>query len=52
MPGGFKKDLPLLLAQDKIFVSVRGESVRISPHLYSTDEDINRLFTILEKMAY
>ena len=51
-PGGFKKDLPLLLAQDNIFVSVRGESVRIAPHLYSTDEDINRLFTVLEKMTY
>lgn len=51
-PGGFKKDLPLLLAQDNIFVSVRGESVRISPHLYSTDEDIDRLFAVLEKVAY
>ena len=50
-PGGFKKDLPLLLAKDNIFVSVRGESVRISPHLYNTDEDIHRLFTVLEKVA-
>lgn len=49
--GGFKKDLPLLLAQDNIFVSVRGDSVRISPHLYTTDEDISRLFAVLEKVA-
>jgi selenocysteine lyase/cysteine desulfurase len=50
-PGGFSKDLPLLLAQENVFVSVRGESVRISPHLYTTDEDINRLFAVLEKVC-
>ncbi|UCD77226.1 MAG: aminotransferase class V-fold PLP-dependent enzyme [Desulfobacterales bacterium] len=49
--GGFKKDLPLLLAQDNIFVSVRGDSVRISPHLYTTDQDIDRLFAVLEKVC-
>ena len=50
-PGGFNKDLPQLLAQDNIYVSVRGESVRISPHLFTTDEDIDRLFTVLEKVT-
>ncbi|CAB1083872.1 aminotransferase [Alkalispirochaeta odontotermitis] len=50
-PGGFDKELPQLLAQDKVFVSVRGESVRISPHLFTTVEDIDRLFAVLEKMA-
>ena len=50
-PGGFNKDLPLLLAQENVFVSVRGDSVRISPHLFSTDEDIDRLFTVLEQVA-
>ena len=50
-PGGFDKDLPQLLAQDNIFVSVRGESVRISPHLFTTDEDIDRLFAVLEKVT-
>jgi len=50
-PGGFPKDLPLLLAQENIYVSVRGESVRISPHLFTTDEDIERLFTVLEQVA-
>ncbi len=50
-PGGFREDLPLLLAQDNVFVSVRGESIRISPHVYSTDEDINRLFAVLEKVT-
>jgi len=50
-PGGFREDLPALLAQDNVFVSVRGESIRISPHVYNTDEDIDRLFTVLEKVT-
>ena len=50
-PGGFREDLPALLAQDNVFVSVRGESIRISPHLYTTKEDIDRLFTVLEKVT-
>ena len=48
-PGGFSKDLPSVLAQGNVFVSVRGESIRVSPHLFTNDEDINRLFTVLEK---
>ncbi|RLB79651.1 MAG: aminotransferase [Deltaproteobacteria bacterium] len=50
-PGGFREELPALLAHDNVFVSVRGESIRISPHLYTTDEDIGRLFTVLEKVT-
>jgi selenocysteine lyase/cysteine desulfurase len=46
-PGGFPKKLPNLLAEEKIFVSVRGESIRIAPHLYTTEEDIERLFSAL-----
>jgi selenocysteine lyase/cysteine desulfurase len=47
--GGFRKELPNLLAQEKIFVSVRGESIRIAPHLYTSEEDIERLFSALRK---
>ena len=47
-PGGFPKDLPNLLAKRKIFVSIRGESIRISPHLYTTEEEIERLFSALK----
>jgi selenocysteine lyase/cysteine desulfurase len=48
-PGGFPKELPNLLAQEKIFVSVRGESIRIAPHVYTSEEDIERLFSALRK---
>ncbi len=50
-PGGFRKELPKLLAQQKIFVSVRGESIRIAPHLYTTEEDIERFFSALRKAS-
>ena len=45
--GGFGDDLPERLGMEQVFVSVRGESVRIAPHLYNTDEDIRRLFSVL-----
>ena len=41
------KDLAARLAEEKVFVSVRGESVRLSPHLYNTAEDVDRLFAVL-----
>ncbi len=43
------EDLAARLAAEGVFVSVRGESVRISPHLYNTEEDVGRLFSGLEK---
>ena len=42
-------DLAARLAAEGVFVSVRGESVRISPHLYNTELDVRRLFSALEK---
>ncbi|PHR61722.1 MAG: aminotransferase [Robiginitomaculum sp.] len=51
---GFPKNIPnglldMCTAQN-IFVSVRGNSVRVTPHLYNTDADIERLFTVLESV--
>jgi selenocysteine lyase/cysteine desulfurase len=34
-----------------VFVSVRGPSVRVSPHLYNTEADIVRFFDVLEQVA-
>ena len=42
-------DLAARLAAEGVFVSVRGESVRISPHLYNTERDVERLFAGIEK---
>jgi selenocysteine lyase/cysteine desulfurase len=41
------EDLAAQLAAENVFVSVRGESVRVSPHLYNTEEDVERLFEVL-----
>jgi selenocysteine lyase/cysteine desulfurase len=45
--SSFHEDLAAQLAAQNVFVSVRSESVRVSPHLYNTEEDINRLFAAL-----
>lgn len=50
-PGGFSAELPGLLAEEKVYVSVRGESVRVAPHLYTNDEEIDRLFAALKRVA-
>ncbi len=53
---GIRSDAPLpanlstRLAAANIFVSVRGNSVRISPHLYNTREDADRFLSTLAKM--
>ena len=46
---GVPKEIVQQLAHNRIFVSVRGHSIRISPHLYNTVEEIDRLFAILKK---
>lgn len=40
-------DLPERLGAAGIFVSVRGSSIRVSPHLYNTSRDVDRLFSVL-----
>ena len=41
------EDLAARLASDNVFVSVRGRSIRVSPHLYNTEQDVERLFDSL-----
>ncbi len=38
------------LAREKVYVSVRGSSVRVTPHLYNTDADVDRLFAALARV--
>src|SRR5918993_1102645 len=42
-------DLAARLAEQNVFVSVRGESVRVSPHIYNTEDDAERLFMALDR---
>jgi selenocysteine lyase/cysteine desulfurase len=41
------KDLATRLAEENVFVSVRGHNLRVSPHLYNTERDVGRLFDSL-----
>ncbi len=49
-PQGIPDRLSETLAERKVFVSVRGDSLRVTPHLYNTDEDVERLFAALEAL--
>ena len=40
-------NLAARLAQKNVFVSVRGDSVRVSPHVYNTEADVRCLFDVL-----
>ena len=46
---GAPKDLAVRLAQENVFVSVRGRNLRVSPHLYNTERDVERLFDSLKR---
>ncbi len=45
------KELPEMLAREKVFVSVRGSSIRVTPHVYNTAEDCDRLIACLRRTA-
>lgn len=46
-PGGVPADLPQRLAAAKVYVSVRGRAMRVTPHLWTTDDDVEKLFAVL-----
>lgn len=50
IPAAAMPRVPARLAQDGVFVGVRGSTgLRISPHLYTTDADLDRLFDALTR---
>ncbi len=46
-PGGVPVDLVARLAAAGVHVSVRGDSVRVSAHVFNTDADVDRLLEVL-----
>ena len=48
--GGVPPDLPARLATSKVYVSVRGQAMRVTPHLWNTDEDVEKLFAVLRRV--
>lgn len=51
LPGGVPADLNARLAAANVHVSVRGDSLRITPHLHVTAEDEDRLCDVLIREA-
>ncbi len=49
--AGIPKELPEMLAREKVFVSVRGSSIRVTPNVYNTVEDCERLIACLRRIA-
>lgn len=47
-PGGVPDGLLEQLAKQHVYVSLRGTSMRVTPHLYNSDEDVDRLFAALQ----
>ncbi len=45
---GVPEELPARLSREKVYVSVRGDCIRVSPYLYNNEGDIDRLFDVLE----
>jgi selenocysteine lyase/cysteine desulfurase len=48
---GMPRELSETLAREKIFVSIRGSSMRVTPHVYNTEEDCARLIACLRRVA-
>ena len=46
-PAGMPAGLPERLAREHIYVSLRGDSLRVTPHLYNRAQDVERLFQVL-----
>ena len=47
MRGKDVEEVRRKLEANKVFVSIRGDAVRVSPHVYNTKEDMERLANIL-----
>jgi selenocysteine lyase/cysteine desulfurase len=47
-PQGIPQELPAELAKAQVYVSIRGRSIRVAPHLYNSAADLDRFFEVLE----
>jgi selenocysteine lyase/cysteine desulfurase len=45
------RELPEMLAREKVFVSIRGSSIRVAPNVYNTVADCDRLIACLRRVA-
>ena len=48
-PGGLDDEVEARLAADEVHVSLRGDRMRITPHLYNHEEDAERLVRVIRE---
>jgi len=51
LPDGIPPDLTRRLEEARVYVSVRGDSIRISPHVYNDESDARRLLAVLRDVV-
>jgi selenocysteine lyase/cysteine desulfurase len=49
LPRGLPAGLTERLAEARVYVSVRGDSIRVAPHLYNDERDVERFIAVLRK---
>lgn len=49
-PNGVPDDIDKRLAAENVHVSLRGDSIRVSPHVFNLADDIDRLFAALDRV--
>jgi selenocysteine lyase/cysteine desulfurase len=47
VPGGLLAGLAATFAAANVFVSVRGDAIRVAPHLYNGEADVDRFVRVL-----
>lgn len=51
LPNGVPTGLHKMLLKHRVYVSIRGDAIRISPYLYNDGYDIGRLFNVLGELV-
>ena len=49
--GQWPEDLIRSLAAERVYVSLRSGTLRVSPHLFNTAADVDRLFEVLDRLV-
>lgn len=51
VPANRRASIGQQLAEANVFVGMRGQAMRVSPHLHATEGDIDRLFQTLDRVS-
>ena len=49
-PAGLPAGLDQRLMAENVYVSIRGDAIRVAPHVYNSSTDIDRLFEVLGRV--